>query len=159
MNWGDEAAHPDWISTKDFAPTDEVFYLIANQSSLGPIDDDGEEDGDIEKAEDFVFWHASLQPSWRWLANEERVLIPTTRVSTEQERELFRTNEQMRHVFLQTEGRHAALMRTRASTSALSRSGGTTRWMQKRQLGTLLQACFARQQPSCAAIIRSASTI
>ena len=34
MNWGDEAAHPDWISTKDFAPTDEVFYLITNQSSL-----------------------------------------------------------------------------------------------------------------------------
>ena len=60
----------------------------------GPRDDadDKAAEDDLEEAGDVFMWRASMPPSLQWLASEERVLIPTTRVSTKEERALFKDN-------------------------------------------------------------------
>ena len=91
-NWFETPSHPDWISTKDFEATSESFYLLG--AGRGPRDDadDKAAEDDLEEADDVIMWRASMPPSLQWLASEERVLIPTTRVSTKEERALFKSN-------------------------------------------------------------------
>ena len=60
----------------------------------GPRDDADDKAAEdvLEEADNVVMWRASMPLSLQWHASEERVLIPTTRVSTKEERALFKDN-------------------------------------------------------------------
>lgn len=84
-NWFDEPVHRHWISTRDFASTGESFYCFT-----GSTPDASESDDDLTPTGEAKAWRETLPPSLRWLADSQNLKIPTTRVSTDEEKELFK---------------------------------------------------------------------
>lgn len=67
----DEAVHPDWLSTKDFAPTGEQFYL-----SMGPkTKEDITSNNDFDPIGDVATWRASMPPSVRACGSNQSLMI------------------------------------------------------------------------------------
>ena len=91
-SWFDEPAHPSWISTKDFMPTLEQFYLPKSAPLTGTLLNTDDDDNELAESDDHVLWRQTPPPALRWLSDVEGHLIPTTRVSTPQEKWLFQEN-------------------------------------------------------------------
>lgn len=82
-------SHPHWTSTRDFAGTNEEFYISRSDTTDGGVD----EDDDIpEIDEDNVLWMKTMPESLHWLSRIQHQLIPTTQLSTKAERKMFKDN-------------------------------------------------------------------
>lgn len=91
-SWFDSPAHPFWISTRDFESTGETFYLVGARSNDDERLPDGDDTDIPEVDDDAVLWRSTLPPALRWLAKVEKRAIPVTRLSTDEEKNLFKNN-------------------------------------------------------------------
>ena len=80
--------HSGWTSTRDFASTGETFYF----GSFSIPDSKDEDLDDLAPIGDAKAWKEALPPSQQWLAEAEGCKIPTSRVSTEEEKQLYKEN-------------------------------------------------------------------
>ena len=88
--WYEEPAHEGFISTKDFVSSGEKFDLMRQEAKV--VDPDERDDDDLEETHEEAQWEAALPASVRSLAREQGVKIPTARMGTPQERQLFKEN-------------------------------------------------------------------